>query len=226
MLDNQLKTVCKAGKDLSRDELQAIYAIRAEYMRPKNSPEQDWGYFSHHIEQAQFLYIFVDTKGQIQGSSLVFYELHDENYLTIELGLGYLRPQFRQQGYPLQAILQALGQIYEAYPRTPKYFLGVAFPAGYLTFRPLNVRLQHLASADISALEKQILSRYSLAQFGDGSAPVCNSILVPIASEAEIERYAAQPYLAEFMKYVPNWYEGFALYVIALLPDTLDKLKA
>jgi hypothetical protein len=224
MSSASLRTICKVGNTLTPAELQAIYAIRAEYMRPKNSKEQDWAYFSEHIAAAQYLFLFVDADEQIQGCSLVYHFVGEQNgqpYLGIELGLGYLRPQYRSQGYPNSALTYALTTIYAEYPDLPKYFLGVAFPAGYLIFRPFGLPVFHLESPELTDVAREILRTYSLSQYGDGISPVCNSILVPIASEAEISRYAAHPDLQTFMQLVPHWYEGFALFIIVPMPKNL-----
>lgn len=225
MKTEKLKTVVKKGAEITEEELNQMYEIRAYFMRLKPSvrKEDDFSFFEKMVRRANKVYHFVDSKNQIKGSYVYYqHEEYSENNrrkrIVVEPEFGFVLDAYHGKYIPQTVRYNTLKYLFR-YPFTLKYMIGPYYPNSFLSLLKHSPEVWALGDPEIPQEFRDIIigfaERHQLIENGKFNG-VKNLNTVPrrMTTESELKRLESHPCYARYKQQNPNWAEGYGLIVV------------
>jgi hypothetical protein len=227
MLKKRLKILVKKGSEITDREIEEMYAVRAHFMwlKPDVPREKDFNFFSTTVKAAHQVFLFVTETGNIKGLYVVtqFIErstLTNKKRLVVEPEFGFILDEY-QGKYMSKTVQRNAIRAFFRYPLIPKYLLGPAYPASYLTLKKYGGCVYTWQDPHLPAHIKDVICTYAKRNdmWNDGEFTGIKSLytLPKQISNSHLERLKKkQGYLA-YEQLNPKWQEGYGLITLTQL---------
>jgi hypothetical protein len=217
----------KKGSDLSNQEIADMYAVRSHFMllKPEVPKKKDEDFFAATVKAAHQVFLFVTKTGDIKGlyvvtSCLERSTLNKKKRLVVEPEFGFILDEY-QGKYLSKTVRRNAIKAFFQYPFIPKYLIGPAYPASYLTLKKYGGKVWAWQDKAVPAHVKDVIATYARRHnmWDDVKFTGVKSLytLPKHINQQHLERLEKKPGYTHYKNLNPQWMEGNGLITLTQL---------
>jgi hypothetical protein len=209
------------GAALTPAEVRALWTLRLQFMHLKEhvSPENDWDHFASKVRCSTSVVRFF-AGGGVRGFYILNHEprVHEGvEYIAFLPDYGFMERSYRRSPQFLLSMLAEILKCKVRHRLTPIYFMGITYPASFVSLCNNAPLVWTLHDEGIPAWERDVLLQFARAA-GEAIQSSDGLINMPTRPKESVFGYRSScPAWERYMEINPNWREGIGCPVIVPL---------
>lgn len=210
------------GQRLDTPAIRALWELRGRIfgLKAHVDPDEDWAIFRDELLRSSVVLRFTSGDGVLRGFWQHRHEVRQlaGRHVSVLLPTySFVEPAWRGHPSYLRALASALLPHLLGSAIMPSYAVGVGYPMSFMLAARHGIEIHVDRQARPGSLDAAVLDHYRAEMVGPASiasSPRVDMRTVPEPPSAGwLLRHAGHPLLRQYEAHVPDWLDGYALYV-------------